>query len=299
MGVKIRFLTVILLVLSLLSCSKKNNTHVDVNKIDVVVGTMGINALEEIEAYKPFVEYLNSLKSLNAYNFKVVAFTNLEQMKSSLQKGETDIYIDSPYPTIRIMDETNLEIVFNRMKGGVKEYQSLIFVHKESDINSITDLVGKVIAFEDPASTSSFYLPKSALISEGLQCEEYSGVTSNDSLKVSYMFSNDDANTALWVYIKKVDAGSTNDIAYERFPPKYRENFKVIYRTQMVPRHLLSWRSELDSTLKTVLGKELLSMHTTDEGRKSLEEFENTGGFEKITDITETITLFQSMKEVK
>lgn len=278
---------------SLPGCSGKSDKTISKDKVDVVVGTMGVNALEEIEAYQPFVDYLNGVERLQKYNFRIVAFTNLEQMKSSLQRGETDIYIDSPYPIATIMEDTDLEIVMNRMKGGVSEYQSVIFAHKDSPIESIADLVGKVIAFEDPASTSSFYLPKISLQRAGFSVIEYNGVNEMSSENISYQFSNDDSNTALWVFIKKVDAGATNDIAYRKFPPKYRENFKIIHRTRKVPRHLLTWRESLDAELKTVLKQILLTMHTTTAGEEALLQFENTLKFETLDSTTELLNFFK------
>lgn len=271
----IRSILIVLVLLIIDACVKEEKAP-EPPRQNIIIGTIGLNALEEIEAYHPIVNYLNSLKTLADYNFKVVAFSSLEEMKESLKNGETDIYIDSPFPIMKIREETKIEIVLNRLKNGVRDYHSVIFVRKESGIDSITDLNGKVVAFEDHSSSSSYFLPRASLSIDGIKFMEFSGVDTIPEERVGFRFSNDDANTALWVYSGKVDAGATNNIAYSQFPPKYRENFKIIYRTRAVPRHLVACRSDLDSSLKKILKRELLRMHTVEEGEKCLHEFDNT-----------------------
>lgn len=288
-------LIVITLLLMLLAC-KKSETTTSVKKEDIVIGTIGVNALEEIRAYQPLIDYLNAKNELNTYNFKAVVFTDLEQMKESLRLGQTHIYIDSPFPVVKILRSTDLEILLNRLKHGVRTYHSVVFVRKDSDIESIEDLPGRVIAFEDRSSTSSYFLPKASLVNEGLLFSPFSGDKVADD-RVGYSFSNADANTALWVFNKKVDVGATNNIAYADFPPKYHENFKIIYKTERVPRHLIACRSDLNSSLKATLKQVLLTMHTTEQGRKSLEKFENTRRFEEIEGIDTLVPLIDMYLE--
>jgi phosphonate transport system substrate-binding protein len=63
-------------------------------------------------------------------------------------------------------------LVLRRWQRGKAEYQSLIFAKKDSGINSLQDLRGKVIAFEDPESTSGHFLPRFFLVKRGFKMVE-------------------------------------------------------------------------------------------------------------------------------
>ncbi len=103
---------------------------------------------------------------------------------------------ESVYGALRLMDEAGAVPLLIREKKGVKEYNSVIFVRKDSPITSMADLKGKVIAFEDPDSTSSYMLPRKILENEGLILKKSRKPVPG---AVAYYFSKDDDNTVTQV----------------------------------------------------------------------------------------------------
>ncbi len=79
---------------------------------------------------------------------------------------------ESPYGALVMMDKTGAVPVLIREKKGVKEYSAVIFVPAASPVQKLADLTGKVVAFEDPSSTSSFVLPVNILKGAGLTVKE-------------------------------------------------------------------------------------------------------------------------------
>ena len=53
-------------------------------------------------------------------------------------------------------------------RSGMREYESVFFTRRDSGIKDLADLRGKRIAFQNPASTSAYFLPASEMLSAGL-----------------------------------------------------------------------------------------------------------------------------------
>ncbi len=97
------------------------------------------------------------------------------------------------------------KFLLRRWKKGIGEYHTVIFVRRDSGINRLEDLKGKLIPFDDPHSSSGYFLSKMALLQEGLTLvprqSVHQSVMQNE---VGYIFS--DQATAL-LHDKYLDRG--------------------------------------------------------------------------------------------
>jgi len=241
----------------------------------ITIGTIDSEPEEKFSKFGYIANYLQ--KKLNKKNIKV----NVEIPKDIntaiklINENRLDIFVDSVYPTLIVQKKTGVSIECKRWKKGSEGYKSVIFVNKQSSINSIEDLKGKTIAFEDEFSTSAFYIPKKAMEKHGL-------VVSNkgepNSLK--YSFAGSEKNTAAWVLYKKVDAAATDDLTFESFD---KNLFNVIYKSKLVPRHLVSFSKNINYELKKEILVILYNMHNDQEGQKALKAFSKTKKFSHLT----------------
>ena len=133
------------------------------------IGSITNEYVAEIKKFKPLTEYLRTqLSSQNIGPITLVISNSMEDMADKIRSGEVDLFIDSPYPSLIISNQTKSKMVLRRWKKGVDQYHSVLFTRKESPIENIQGLKGKRIAFEEPFSTASYFLGKSELISNGL-----------------------------------------------------------------------------------------------------------------------------------
>ena len=119
--------------------------------------------------------------------------------------------------------------MLRRWKGGIADYRSVIFTSKQSGITRLEDLRGKIIAFEDPGSTSGYLLPKLFLLKKGFSVVEKATPAAKVSpVDIGYIFADTDKNIVNLVMQEKVAAGafSNDDRAIESsshqwdsFPP--------------------------------------------------------------------------------
>lgn len=192
-----------------------------------------------------------------------------------LREGKLDIILETPFSACLYKVEANATPILLVSRQGVLEYNSVIFVRKDSGIHGLEDLREKTIAFEDPGSTSGYFLPKLSMLAEGLELFEIDSLDSHvPEDRTGYVFAGEELNVSTWVYRNKVDAGALSNLDWldnEENPESYREEFEIIYETRKVPRMLVVVREGLDKKLVARIKKELLNMHKTEEGRGALQ----------------------------
>ncbi|NQY95496.1 MAG: phosphate/phosphite/phosphonate ABC transporter substrate-binding protein, partial [Campylobacteraceae bacterium] len=237
----------------------------------ITIGTIDSEPENKFLKFEPLSKYIQ--KNLNNKNIKI----NTEIPKdintaiNLILSNKLDIFIDSVYPTILVQEKTDISIEAKRWKKGSEGYNSIIFTKKDSTINSIKDLVGKKIAFEDEFSTSAYYIPRKVI-------EKYGLLVSNKGEKnsVMYSFARTENNTATWLLYNKVDAAVTDNITYNEFDQSL---FKVIYKSELIPRHLVSFSKRVRPKLKKQILDILFNMHKDKEGLAVLKEFSKTEKF--------------------
>ncbi|HSK29731.1 MAG TPA: PhnD/SsuA/transferrin family substrate-binding protein, partial [Candidatus Limnocylindria bacterium] len=124
--------------------------------------------------FRDLARYLGRrLSSTTAIEGRVVVASTPFQMAKLLEQRRVDLYLESPYPTYVINYVHGAgRLLLRRWKGGVPEYHSLIFAKRDQGINRLEDLRGNAIAFEDPSSTSGYFLPRFFLVRAGFKLIE-------------------------------------------------------------------------------------------------------------------------------
>ena len=241
----------------------------------ITLGTIDSEPKEKIYKFQIFADYLQ--KKLKKKNIKV----NVEIAKDVntavqlINNKEMDIYIDSVYPTLLVKKDTDITTVCKRWKKGKEGYKSFIFTKKDSNIEKISDLKGKTIVFEDKYSTSGYYIPKKAILNEGLNLAQ-----DGKSDSVNFIFSKSEQNSVAWLMFGKADAAVLDDKTFNSLDQNL---FKVIYKSQLIPRHLVSFSKNIDEDLKTDILNILYGMEKESEGINVLKKFSKTKKFSPLT----------------
>jgi phosphonate transport system substrate-binding protein len=254
-----------------------------VNVKSITLGLVSATSQKEIEAhFQSFVGYVarKLASGLNAQGKVVIAPTPL-QMAKLLEESKIDFYMESPYPTYLINKQGAAVLMLRRWKSGIAEYRSLIFSKKDGDISRLEQLRGKMIAFEDPGSTSGYFLPKVLLLKKGLTLTEKPGPSTTVGRKeIGYIFASANANVVNLVLAKRVAAGAFSDDDYGTLDGSQKADVAILAQSEPFPRHLLSVRKDLDPAVKKRLREILLSMHLDEDGRMILQQTDQTTKFD-------------------
>jgi phosphonate transport system substrate-binding protein len=249
----------------------------------ITLGLVSIVFQNEIEEhFRPLVQYVARRLSAETDGRVVVASTAL-QMAKLLDEKNVDFYMESTYPTYLINKQGAAVLILRRWKGGLAEYRSLIFTKKGGGITRLEELRGKMIAFEDPGSTSGYFLPKVLLFRKGFKLTEKPGpearVAANE---IGYIFESADRTIIEFVLDHQVAAGAFSDDDYGALNEERKAAITILARSATLPRHLVSTRKDLDPAVKNRLTEILLSMHQDDEGRTILRQTDNTTKFDRL-----------------
>lgn len=250
------------------------------------IGSIGVDPADEIKKFLPLADYLaKQLQSAGIDQGRVVVAKSIPQMATYVREGKVDLYIDSPFPSVAVSRLSGSKFLARRWKKGLAEYHSVIFTRKEAPIDRLEDLRGKIVAFEEPFSSSGYFLPKLVLAQRGLKLIHKS--QTSDPVgpdEIGYAFSLDDETTMVWVLRGRVAAGAMDNQAYLKEARGKLDDLKIIHETFPLPRHVVTYRADLSPSLVGQIKEVLLKMNQSEEGRKALQAFEKTTKFDELSD---------------
>jgi len=250
----------------------------------LTIGTISSTPTSDIRIFRPFADYLSStLTSDGIDTIKVVAASSIQEMAALLQSGEVDLYIDSSVTALAVNKLSGAQFMLRRWKKGRNQYRSVIFVRQDSDIIRLADLRDKVIAFEEPFSTSGFLLPALSVRRQGLVLSAVASPrTAPPAGQVGYLMAHDNEVQAVWVERGRVQAAAMAEDDFKNFAKSALNPLRVLYQTPYVPYHVVVHRSGLDARLVTRIKTVLKSAHETQHGQSVLLGFGGTTMFDDI-----------------
>jgi phosphonate transport system substrate-binding protein len=249
----------------------------------ITLGLVSGTSQKEIEEhFRNFVLYVaRRLGPASAVEGKVVIVSTPLQMVKPLEEKKIDFYMESPYPTYLINKQGAAALLLRRWKSGMAEYRSLIFSKKDGETSRLEHLPGRMIAFEDPGSTSGYFLPKVLLLKKGFKLTEKPRPDAKVGPKeIGYVFASTDVNIVNLVLSKQVAAGAFSNDDYGALDGNRKADITILAQTDLFPRHLVSVRKDLDAAVRNRLKAVLLAMHQDEEGRTIMQKIDNTTKFD-------------------
>ena len=188
------------------------------------------------------------------------------QWKSSENNRRAKLYSLTPLGRKQLEKET---ANWNRVSAAI------------SGIVRLEDLRGKIIAFEDPGSTSGYFLPKLFLLKKGFSVvEKPSAGAKVSDREIGYIFADTYQNIASLVLQNKVAAGAFSSDDYASVDVSSKASISILGESESVPRHLVSVRKDLPEPVAKRLKEILLGMHQNDEGKTILRQTDGTTQFD-------------------
>ena len=253
----------------------------------LVIGTVVPNPEEhekKLQEYQTFLDYVVSqLGALGIARGEVVLAKTPVEMAKFMRQAKVDIYSDTAFPSYIAYQLAEAELLVSRWKKGVEKYHSTIFIRRGSGITSLDDLKGRMIAFEDPGSTSAYFLPKAELIKRGYRLTEK--LTPADPVapdEIGYYFSMSDEQVVTDVMNGTAAAGAQQEAEIFQYLTETGQadnSAALLLVTRDIYRSMVLVRRDLNPELKAALKQLLLAMDQTPEGLAVLKQFRKTAAF--------------------
>jgi phosphonate transport system substrate-binding protein len=224
------------------------------------------NIFKQIERYTPIADYLSAktgakvrLKVLTRYGNIVDNFVSL---------GLDGAFFGS---FTYVMAHMKLDVeVLARPEAidGTSTYHGVIFVRKDSRINSIRQMQGKRFVFVDKATTAGFLFP--------LVYFKKQGVKDYKTYFTETYFAGTHKDAIYDVLNKKADIGAAKNTVFQEMAQKdkrIRLELKILTRSADVPENALAVRNNLDTSFQKAIQETLLNMHNDPAGQLVLKGF--------------------------
>ena len=253
----------------------------------IVIGVTVPNPEEDqqvLERFQPLIDYLAApLGRFGIQQGQVLIARSPVEMAKFMRQAKVDLYVDSAFASIVVNQLSGAELFLSRWKKGVEKYHSTIFVRRGEGIDSLDDLKGKMIAFEDPGSTSAYFLPKAELLGRDYKLTEKQGPSDQvTSEEIGYYFSMSDKQVVIDVMTGVAAAGGQQEAEvtdYLEGSGQAEDAALVLLTTSDIYRHVVTVRSGLDPRLKEGLKELMLAMDESAEGGLILQTLSKTTKF--------------------
>jgi phosphonate transport system substrate-binding protein len=248
----------------------------------LVFGRVHDDPVRSIRDRQEFVDYMaKKLAPHGITGGRIVVVEKMQLLARALKEGNVDLFHDSVVPSMVLSKWAGSIPILRQWKYGEPDYSGIILVKKNSGINTLADLKGKVIAFDEPHSTSASVLPRMLLEEKKLRLVEIKSPGTVKPDAVGYVYG-EDGSAVNRLITDRVDAATTIDREVHRLKPEIRENLIVIGRTISVPRQIISVRKDLDPKIVKTLKEVLINMDKDPEGKGVLTRQQNTTNIDEI-----------------
>jgi phosphonate transport system substrate-binding protein len=249
----------------------------------LLFGRVHNDPVRSIRDRQEFVDYIaRKLAPAGITAGRIVVVEQLQLLARALKERRVDLFHDSVVPTVVLSKWSGAVPILRQWKHGEVDYEGVILVKKDSGIDTLTDLKGKVIAFDEPHSTSAHVLPRMLLEEKKLKLVQMkSPGLAAPTDAVGYIYGTDGGSPNLLI-TGRVDAATSSYREIDRLKPEVRETLKVIGTSKSVPRQLIAVRKDLDPKIVKAMKEVLINMDKDPEGQAVLKRQQNTTRIDEI-----------------
>ena len=257
--------------------------HADDSHV-LVLGRISDNPQAHYEQLKPLLDYVvPRMRDVGITEGRVLMARDAQQMASYLRRGRVDWVTETSGTAMQLEQQARALPLLITERDGVSRYHTIFFARRDSGIAALEDLRGRSVAFQNPSSTSAYFVPAVELLDRDLPMEILLSPKDRPAPEsVGYLFARSELNISTWVDKRLVDAGTMSNLDWDnpaRVPPAYRDHLDIIHTTEDYPRALEMVRGDLDARVRGRLREVLLAAASDPDAREALLRFFKTTRF--------------------
>lgn len=250
----------------------------------LVLGRISDDPSTHYEQLKPLLDYVvPRMAEVGIREGRILMAKDPQQMASYLRRERVDWVTETAGSAAMLAERADARPLLVTERDGESRYHSVFFARTDSGITDIEALQGLRIAFQRSTSTSAYFIPAGQLLRSGVELEILMSpldTVSSDAL--AYLFARSELNIATWVHKGLVDVGVMSNLDWEnprRMPAAFKQDMRLIGRSEEFPRALELVRKDLDPKVRTRLREVLLSAADDPQASAALHEFFGTTRF--------------------
>ena len=230
------------------------------DKLRIVVGAI-ISPVESLIFYEDIFDYIGEELGREVEMVKRKTYAEANFL---IKEGRIAAAFVCSRPYVEGHRDFGMELLCVPVCFGKTEYHSYFIVHKDSPIENLEELRGKVFAFSDPLSNTGMLIPVYTLAKMG---------ETPESFFRRYIFTYSHDNSIHSVAEKFVDGAAVDSLIWEYEnikEPEWTAQTKIIYRSAPCGIPPVVVPPTIDDKLKEKLRSAFLNMHKDPRGREIL-----------------------------
>jgi phosphonate transport system substrate-binding protein len=183
-----------------------------------------------------------------------------------IETGENDFSWVCSYPYAKYRQSQTFGLLATPVFEGRPLYRSYIIVQKDSSVQNLSELEGKVFAFSDPDSNSGYIVPRDMLRDMG---------RNPDSFFRHTFFTYSHTETIEAVAERVADGAAVDSYVWEylnQHQPALTAKTRIIQRSRTYGFPPIIYRAGVEPVLRQKMADALLTMDYDAEGRQLLQE---------------------------
>lgn len=255
----------------------------------LVLGRISDDPAAHYRQLQPLLDYVvPRMADVGIREGRILMARDRKQMESYLRRERVDWVTETAATAMQLQLGAGAEPLLLTERSGVSRYRTVFIARTDSGIVSLDDLKGRSIAFQNPNSTSAYYVPALTLIERGLPMEILLSPRDRPVAdSIGYLFARSELNLSTWVHKRLVDAGAMSNLDWrspQRIPDLYRRDMMVFHETPEYPRALEMVRGDMAPKVKARLREVLIEAASDPDASEAMLRFFKTTRFLPLTD---------------
>ena len=235
---------------------------------DVDTITIGFIPSEKAEELTPKAEEFEKfLEQRLDIDVEIVVPTDYETIIEGLRFGHIDAAFMDTGPGWIAHQRSGVEVVFSEVVAGKVNYQATVWTKADNNsIQSLSDTVGKRVAFTSITGSSGFIRPMGTLVANGdIQIQGDDLIALEAALADTfeeYTFAGGYKAALEMLLNDNVDVAFGSDIAPQKYlTPEQQNQLRIVEQIGPVPSHVFVVSSDMSETTKNLLVEAMLQLN--------------------------------------
>jgi len=229
-------------------------------------------------SFKKFYPLVTYLQAETGSEIKLVYPPNIAEFENQIRNKDIDFAFQDPNVYVKFagLYDQNTLVKARNPNGGDLQAGGII-ARKDSNINSMKDLVGKSVMFGPKLSASKWVVAKMLFEENGIDIDKDLAMYANGGCCEDIVFN---------VFLKAFDAGVVCDHFLKELEKKQGElgvnaqELHVIAMTRWVPTRIFSARKDLNKDVITKFDRALLKLNKNNPEHAKIFSSAGIGGFQ-------------------
>ena len=214
-----------------------------------VVPQFEARALAEI-----WVPILEELETRTGLTLRMVGSPRIPEFEEGFEAGEFDFAYMNPH---HMLVANNKQGYLPLVRDGGRQLFGILTVRKDSPIESVADLDGKIVSFPAPNALGAALLMRADL-------------DSIHGIKVDPVYVSTHTSSYLNVVLGRAVAGGGVMGTFNKQKDEIKDQLRVLYETRRMPPHPLAAHPRIPVEVREKVRNAILEMAATNAGEKLL-----------------------------